>query len=250
MGPTVEKTRRGVERMEVEEDLNKTKASVSAGRLKERLTSAAREGWSKVMNRLRGRELKREGGELVVEKRMQSVSDEVGKSLLSEEVRGEWMDESEAGTVEVEVVEEEKEADSMSVRSSDSKKIRAGFGFLDKMEDEERDEELDRVRSTGRKRKRGDGETEEKKGLIGTAGWEWREREGTGEKRWKRETTGWTVGEKGEKVSTKTWEKVPLPECFRLGLEERGKRMNHSGRPKNNFGVNKAPLFPGGKDGK
>ncbi len=117
MGPTVEKTRRGVERMEVEEDTNITKAS--AGRLKEKLTSAAKEGWSKVMNRLRGRELKREGSELVVEKRLQSEGGEGGKLLLSEEVRGEWLEESEAGRVEVEVVEEEREMDSLSVRSSE-----------------------------------------------------------------------------------------------------------------------------------
>jgi hypothetical protein len=127
----------GVERMEVEEDINLTKAS--AGRFKEKLTSAAREGWSKVMNRLRGRELKREGSELVVEKMLQSKGGEGGKVLLSEEVRGKWMEESEVGRVDVEVVVEEREMDLLSVRSSESKKTKAGFGFLEKMEDEERD---------------------------------------------------------------------------------------------------------------
>jgi hypothetical protein len=108
--------------MEVEEDINLTKAS--ATRLKEKLTSAAKEGWSKVMNRLRGREMKREGSELVVEKRVQSEGGGGGKVLLSEEVRGEWMDESEVGRVDVEVVVEEREPDSLSVRSSESKKPR------------------------------------------------------------------------------------------------------------------------------
>jgi hypothetical protein len=35
-----------------------------------------------------------------------------------------------------------------------------------------------------------------------------------------------------------------------VGLDGRGKRLNHSGRPKNNFGANKEPIFPGGKNGK
>ncbi len=163
-GTAVERTRRGVEMMEMEEDNNIPKAS--AARFKEKLTSAAKEGWSKVMNRLRGKELKREGSELVVEKRTQVD----GGKVLSEEMRGEWLDESEVGRVDLEVMVDEREADSLSVKSNESKKTKAGFGFLETMEDEGRDEELERVRNSGRKRKRGEPEMESKKGLIGMAG--------------------------------------------------------------------------------
>ncbi len=41
-----------------------------------------------------------------------------------------------------------------------------------------------------------------------------------------------------------------LPEEYRLGLEERGPQMNHSGRTWSNFGNSRTPVFPGGKDGK
>ncbi len=40
--------------------------------------------------------------------------------------------------------------------------------------------------------------------------------------------------------------KFPLPEEYKLGLESRGEFLNHSGKMKNNFGMNKRALFPGG----
>jgi hypothetical protein len=40
--------------------------------------------------------------------------------------------------------------------------------------------------------------------------------------------------------------KIPLPEEYKLGLESRGEFLNHSGKMKNNFGMNKRALFPGG----
>jgi hypothetical protein len=66
-GAAVEKTRRGVEMMEMEEDNDSIKAG--AIRMKDRLTNAAKEGWGKVMSRLRGKELKREGKVIVVEEK-------------------------------------------------------------------------------------------------------------------------------------------------------------------------------------
>ncbi len=60
----VEKTRRGVEAMEVVEGASFKASSV---RIKERIIAVAREGWAKIRMRLQGRGLKREGSELVVE---------------------------------------------------------------------------------------------------------------------------------------------------------------------------------------
>jgi hypothetical protein len=40
------------------------------------------------------------------------------------------------------------------------------------------------------------------------------------------------------------------PGNYRLGLDARGQKLNHSGRPRNNFGAGKDPLFPGGRNGK
>ncbi len=228
-GTTVEKTRRGVEMMEMEEDNDSLKAG--AIRMKDRLTNAAREGWGKVMSRLRGKEMKREGNVIVVEEKGKKGGWNNGKGV-SEEMRGEWVEESGVGKVEMELVVEDSEVDTASVKSNDSRRTRTGFGFLEAMEDEEHDEDLEIVRNSRRKRKRGEVERETPKGLLGVTGWEWREREGRGEKRWKREVTGWTVGEGDERIRVSTWEKVPLPDSFRLGLEERGVRLNHSGRPK------------------
>jgi hypothetical protein len=43
---------------------------------------------------------------------------------------------------------------------------------------------------------------------------------------------------------------IPLPENYRLGLEERAGLVNHSEKNKNNFGMNRNALFPGGAGGK
>ncbi len=44
--------------------------------------------------------------------------------------------------------------------------------------------------------------------------------------------------------------KIPLPENYRLGLDGRVGILNYSGKFKNNFGLNKGAVFPGGADGK
>jgi hypothetical protein len=84
-------------------------------------------------------------------------------------------------------------------------------------------------------------------GLCGVTGWKWREREGREEKRWKRsvvkETEGSGLGSTAGLESVN--EGIPLPETFKLGLEERAGLVNHSGKAKNNFGLNRNALFPG-----
>ncbi len=238
----MEKTRRGVEAMEVVEGASFKASSV---RIKERITAAAREGWAKIRTRLQGRGLKREGSELVVEDNCTGGK----KDGASEEIEGEWMENGFGGVIQLEE-EVPVEEDSCSMDSGESRKTKAGFGFLDEIPEDREDEELEEVRKGDRKRKRHDSKDRLVGGMCGTAGWDWREREGREEKRWKRETVFVSVEKDGRKVRNVRTEKIPLPETFRLGQDERVKQMNHSGRPNNNFGVRKEPLFPGGKDGK
>ncbi len=121
---------------------------------------------------------------------------------------------------------------------------------MDEMGDEGVDPELEEKISTDRKQKRVEDVKVVRRGLLGTVGWEWREKEGREEKRWKRMSGGFETGVDGKLEWKEREEKIPLPEDFRLGLEERGPQMNHSGRTWNNFGNSRTPIFPGGKDGK
>jgi hypothetical protein len=63
----VERTRRGVEAMEVVNEGTASKAS--SDKLRERISLAARDGWNKITAKLNGRWLRREGDGLVVEER-------------------------------------------------------------------------------------------------------------------------------------------------------------------------------------
>jgi hypothetical protein len=183
---------------------------------------------------------------LVVEERG-SGTDEMVKG--TEDMMAELLEAGEGGTVEVEEVEGEKE-DSVSRTSGESRKTKSGFDFLEKLEEDNVDEELERTRRVDKKRKRTEEMTEVRKGMDGIQGWEWREREGREEKRWKREVTEerW-VGNDEVTMEVKT-EKIPLPDNYRLGLDGRGQKLNHSGRHRNNFGASRDPLFPGGRNGK
>ncbi len=74
----VERTRRGVEAMEVVGEENIIKAS--SEKLRERISTVAREGWNKIRSKLKGRWLRREGDGLVVEER-ESGPDEKVKGI-------------------------------------------------------------------------------------------------------------------------------------------------------------------------
>jgi hypothetical protein len=81
----VEKTRRGVEAMEVVEEGGST-IKASTERFKGKIAAAAREGWLKIRMRLQGKELKREESELIVGEKVQSG--QVGL-VDSQEIKGE-----------------------------------------------------------------------------------------------------------------------------------------------------------------
>jgi hypothetical protein len=197
--------------------------------------------------KLRGRWLTREGDELVVEDRKGQMNEE-GKG--NEEAIVDLLDTGDGGTVEVEKDGEGKD-DTWSRTSGESRRMRMGFDFLENMKEDTVDEDLEKTIKSDKKWKRQEDVTEVRTGMDGIIGWEWREREGREEKRWKREIVEEScVGPDGEWVKETRMEKIPLPDSFRLGLDGRGQKLNHSGRPKNNFGANKEPLFPGGKNGR
>jgi hypothetical protein len=238
----VERTRRGVEVMEVEEGGS---LKASSDKIRGKIAAVAREGWAKIRMKLQGKGLKREGNVLIVEDKCKGVE----LNDTTEEMDGEWTEEGIGGLIQVEELEC-KEQETGSVGSGESRRTKAGFEFLEEIPDDKEDEELEEVRKTDRKRKRARSKDRVVIGMEGVVGWEWREREGREEKRWKREVVTVCVEDDGTKVRETKTEKIPLPENFRLGQDERGKQLNHSGRPNNNFGIKKEPLFPGGKDGK
>jgi hypothetical protein len=241
VGPAVERARRGVEAMEVVEE---TCSKASTGSIKGRMVEAARSRWNKVRAILKGKTIMKDGESLVIEEKQVGTGKCVRKD---EEFQGEWEESEIRGTVEV-LEEGEDSGETQSCFSGESRRTRAGFEFLEEMGDEGVDLELEEKISTDRKRKRVEDVKVVRRGLLGSVGWEWREKEGREEKRWKRMAGGFERGDDGKLEWKEKEEKIPLPEEFRLGLEERGPQMNHSGWTWNNFGNSKTPVFPGGKD--
>jgi hypothetical protein len=120
--------------------------------------------------------------------------------------------------------------------------------FLDRIDKEERDNELDEQMGEGRKRKREDGErTGRASGLGGLPGWERRSRSTRTSGKWSRKVVSWEVNEEGKEVRCEKMEDIVVPEGYELGREEKGLDMNNSGRLKNNFGLNREALFPAGQ---
>ncbi len=164
----VERTRRGVEAMEVVSEGTASKAS--SDKLSERISLAARDGWNKIKAKLKGRWLRREGDGLVVEERGAETAE---SAKGTEDMLTEILDEGEGGTVEVEDEVGDKE-DTVSRTSGESRKTRYGFNFLEELKADDVDEELEKTRQVDRKRKRTDEKTEVRIGMDGIQEWEWR----------------------------------------------------------------------------
>jgi hypothetical protein len=94
-GPAVEKARRGVESMEVEEE---TSSKASTGSIRDRMVEAARNGWTKVRAILKGKTVMKDGESLVLGDKQVGIGKEVRRD---EEFRGEWEESEIGGTVEV-----------------------------------------------------------------------------------------------------------------------------------------------------
>ncbi len=110
------------------------------------------------------------------------------------------------------------------------------FDFLECIENESVDEVAEKKRGEEKKRKRDDGGFRvNNRGLLGTWGWEEKERREKEDGRWKRKVS------KDGVVST---EDMPLPREYRLGLEKRGEELHSSSRMRNSMGTGRTALFP------
>jgi hypothetical protein len=231
----VEETRRRVEKMAVEEN-------EQAGGILRNMAGRAKEGWEKMRRMLEGKRLvwKGNSGKIVaVTKERDGMED---KDMNME-------DEMDGGTLEIEREEGGEEmgigGDGVSIRSRDADSVSVDLGFLDGIDFDERDKELDEREGESRKRKSsGDEDKKTKLGLGGLPGWERRSKAVKDSERWTRKTVRVERDEDGKEKRVERHEKVPLPESFELGRESKGMEMNNSGRLKNNFGLNKEALFP------
>ena len=109
------------------------------------------------------------------------------------------------------------------------------FDFLECIENEGVDEVAEKKRGEEKKRKRDDGGFRvNNRGLLGTWGWEEKERREKEDGRWKRKVI------KDGVVST---EDMPLPREYRLGLEKRGEELHSSSRMRNSMGTGRTGCF-------
>ena len=178
---TVETTRKGVEKLAVEE-AKKEQASVI---LRKSMVARAREAWSNIKEMVKGKKVVMKTGEEGMEVKNRSERMESGEKVVDMDVLGV---ELEDGTVEVlEVLVESDRESVVSGSMTGSVGGASGFEFLDCLEGESCEVELERKRGETRKREWNTEPEVKKRGLLNTHGWEEREREGKGEKRWKRE---------------------------------------------------------------
>jgi hypothetical protein len=150
----VESTRREVASLEMDSAEEGAKASSNSGGVIGKMVNKAKDGWGRIKCLLEGKKLVRQtaSGKLLLKER-----EEVGKEI--EVVMEEWEEDKMGGVIEIE--EEEIRSEKGSDKGSDSVSVTRGHGFdfLEKLEAEERDEELEIKRQEGRKRKReGSGE--------------------------------------------------------------------------------------------
>ena len=127
--------------------------------------------------------------------------------MESEVVMEEWEEDKMGGVIEIE--EEEVRSEKGSEKGCDNVSVTRGMGFefLEELDVEERDEELEIKRQEGRKRKRDGAMEEQENGLLGLEDWKSREAESRDSERWKREVGKWQEDEKGERKFVKEKEK-------------------------------------------
>ena len=205
------------------------------------LIELARKGLEKLREKLEGRMLWRskEDGKLRVKERSMAKGMD-GVEICLEELVEEGED------VVVDIESEQGEQGSEGKAVSISSVTTAGYGFLDEIGDEEKDEELEQKNSENRKRKgREENATLKVKGLKNAPGWRERAEKSREDERWKRVVEKEDEGIKEEKV-----EKIPLPDSYDLGLDIRGKELNSSVRKNHNFGANKKAVFPKSNGGR
>ncbi len=237
----VKSARRDVARLEVDEERRRNEASNTMGRM----INMAKGGWNRIKNMLEGKRLVREEkGRRVL------LKDKTEGREEGEEDMEEWEEKTMGGEVEIEieVMGTVVSGDSGSVWKDGRRGT--GFEFLEEIPKEDKEQDLEERKEAGRKRKRSIETGERKRNVGETAGWKNREEVSRNSDRWVREVQKSEVKEDGTVEMVKTKEKISLPENYRLGQDERGGFLNNSSKFKNNFGINKEGLFPGGRDEK
>ena len=110
---------------------------------------------------------------------------------------------------------------------------------MGELDEEEKDEELEKKDTENRLRKREDVKVVVKvKGLTSSVGWKDRSDAARGEERWKRTVEKEVGGEKSKSI-----EKIPLLEQYELGLDRRGMEINSFPRKNSQFGSNRRALL-------
>jgi hypothetical protein len=234
----VVETRRKVEKMAVDENAQ------ASGMIRS-MAEKAKGGWDRMKKMLEGKRLVWKGSS----GKMVAVTKDVDTKKAEERVV-DLEDEMDGGTVELVGEEGEEEMEVSDGGSASGRETKEGWedmGFLDSIETEERDIDLEEKMGEGRKRQRGeDGPKGRKPGLKGLPGWDRKSSAVKGSDRWKRKVVRKVETGEGRTEKEEVLEYIPLPETFDLGLEEKGLEMNNSGRLKNNFGRNKEALFAEG----
>jgi len=154
----------------------------------------------------------------------------------------EWLQDTQGE--DIEVVEEQVLGDGVGEGDRSVDTLFSGgldndmLGFLDCIESGGKDEDAERKRGEDKKRRRDEGGFKvNNRGLLGTFGWEEKERREKGDVRWERKVS------RGEEVVK---EDMPLPKEYRLGLEKRGEELHSSARGRNSMGTGRSAIFPKG----
>jgi hypothetical protein len=147
---TVERTRREVARMEVEDECPEKQASKKIGKTVDKMVSLAREGWTKIKGLLEGKRLVRYryGSRILLKERTEEKEE-------SEELMEEWEEQIMGGEVDVEIEEvgAEREEGNMSDRASVKRGV--GFDFLEEIPDDEKVKELEEKKGGVRRGREG-----------------------------------------------------------------------------------------------
>ena len=247
----MERLKEGVAEMEVndgqerrqdhQQEDTRVEASETVG---ERSGEAVGGGFMEAMKKKFGELSRRIGGRILMRSRVSGeirIVDEKDKREEGEEVvkLEEVVRASDVVELEVEEGVEVTEMEKEDTGSVSSKGLGSGYAFLDAIEEDKRDEEVERKREENRKRKSDESDRMLRvKGLKVMSGWEERAKESRENPIWcrtvEREENGTVVKEK---------KKIPLPEEYDLGLDSRGMGINSSNRKSTYFGSNRKPLI-------
>ena len=194
--------------MAEEERRRRTGEEASGGR-REGLFDRAKRGLEKIKEKLIGKIMLRNREDDSI----RIVQDLTVRKEEEEEFKvDDLVEDGEEVTVE-EVSRRNDKREEETKSGNGSGQTTGGYSFLGDLDDEEKDEELEKRDTENKKRKREDVKVVVKvKSLASSVGWKKRSEAVKGEDRWKR-----TVEKEVDGVKVKSVEKIPLPGNFELG---------------------------------